>query len=288
MIQLIINGAVLGAIYSLAAIGFVLIHNVSGSVNFSHGALVLLGAYFGITFEEWFPGRIWLAVILTMLAMAVVGIILERVAFRPLEGKPFVAVFISTLALGIAVGQAILLIWGPQPQSGQPLAEGNLTMGSITVPVQGIVILAVTVVAFTLQWLLTHRTVIGIKVRATADNAAVASAMGIRTTATKIAVFAIAAALAGLAGVLIAPLSFLDPSLGGIDYMIKLYIAVIIGGFGSEIGAMIGGILLGIVEVLAAAYISSSYADAIIFGALILLLVTRPSGLLGRHIVREA
>jgi branched-chain amino acid transport system permease protein len=288
VIQLIINGAVLGAIYSLAAIGFVLIHNVSGSVNFSHGALVLLGAYFGITFEEWFPSQMWLAVVLAMLAMALVGVVLERVAFRPLEGKPFVAVFISTLALGIAIGQAILLIWGPQPQSGQPLAQGNLTVGSITVPVQGVVILAVTVVAFTVQWLLIHRTVIGIRVRATADNAAVAGATGIRTTATKIAVFAVAAALAGLAGVLIAPLSFVDPSLGGIDFMVKIYIAVIIGGFGSEIGAMVGGIALGIVEVLTAAYISSAYSDAIIFGALILLLVTRPNGLMGRHVTREA
>lgn len=288
MLQLLVNGTVLGAIYALAALGFVLIFNVSGAVNFSHGALVLLGAYLGIMYAENTGGSMWLALLLVALTMALVGMVLEVVAFRPLVGKPFVAVFISTLALGLIIAQLILLIWGPQPRAGRPLAEGSFEVGGVTVLNQGIIVVALTVVVVVAQWYLFHRARVGIRLRATADDDTTASLMGIRTGRTKLMVFAIAAALAGVAGVLMAPLSFVDPGHGGIDIIVKLYIAVVIGGFGSELGALVGGILLAVGEVMTSAYLTSVYRDVVIFGVLVVLLVVRPSGIFGERAVREA
>jgi branched-chain amino acid transport system permease protein len=288
MLQLLVNGTILGAIYAIAAIGFVLIHNVSGAVNFSHGALVLLGSYLGIMYADATKGSMWLALVLVAVTMGAVGLVLELVAFRPLEDKPSVAVFISTLAIGLIVAQVVLLVWGPQPRAGRPLAKGSFEVGGVTVLNQGLIVVAVTVVVVTAQWFLFHRARVGIRLRATADNAVTASLMGIRTGRTKLLVFAVAAMLAGVAGVLIAPLSFVDPSHGGTDLMIKIYIAVVIGGFGSEMGAVVGGVLLALAEVLTAAYVTSVYRDVVIFGLLLLLLLVRPSGFFGARSLREA
>ncbi|WP_310961279.1 branched-chain amino acid ABC transporter permease [Nocardioides terrisoli] len=283
-----VNGLFLGAIYALAAIGFVLIHNVSGSVNFSHGALVLLGTYLGVMYVDIASVSMWLVLVLVALTMVGIGMLLELVAFRPLEGKPFVAVFISTLALGLIIAQVILLVWGPRPRAGTALVRGQLTVGSVTVPNQGLIILGLTLAVVAAQWVMFHRTRIGIRLRATADDSVTASMMGIRTGRNRLLVFGIAAALAGVAGVLIAPLSFVDPSRGGIDIMIKIYIAVVIGGFGSEVGAAAGGIVLGLAEVLTAGYLSATYRDVIIYSLLIAVLVLRPSGLFGQPTLREA
>ncbi len=288
MLQLMVNGLFLGAIYALAAIGFVLIHNVSGSVNFSHGALVLLGTYLGVMYVDIASVSMWLVLVLVALTMVGIGMLLELVAFRPLEGKPFVAVFISTLALGLIIAQVILLVWGPRPRAGTALVRGQLTVGSVTVPNQGLIILGLTLAVVAAQWVMFHRTRIGIRLRATADDSVTASMMGIRTGRNRLLVFGIAAALAGVAGVLIAPLSFVDPSRGGIDIMIKIYIAVVIGGFGSEVGAAAGGIVLGLAEVLTAGYLSATYRDVIIYSLLIAVLVLRPSGLFGQPTLREA
>jgi branched-chain amino acid transport system permease protein len=288
MLQLLINATVLGAIYAIAALGFVLIHNVTGAVNFSHGALVLLGAYLGIMYSDKTGGSMWLALVLVAVTMALVGIVLEVIAFRPLVGKPFVAVFISTLALGLIVAQLILLIWGPQPRAGKPLAKGSFELGGVTVLNQGVIVVLLTVAVVAAQWFLFHRSRVGIRLRATADDATTASLMGIRTGRTKLLVFALAAALAGVAGVLMAPLSFVDPGHGGIDIMVKLYIAVVIGGFGSEFGALAGGLLLALGEVMTAAYFTSVYRDVVIFGALMLILIVRPSGIFGERQLREA
>jgi branched-chain amino acid transport system permease protein len=288
MLQLLINATVLGAIYAIAALGFVLIHNVTGAVNFSHGALVLLGAYLGIMYSDKTGGSMWLALVLVAVTMALVGIVLEVIAFRPLVGKPFVAVFISTLALGLIVAQLILLIWGPQPRAGKALAKGSFELGGVTVLNQGVIVVLLTVAVVAAQWFLFHRSRVGIRLRATADDATTASLMGIRTGRTKLLVFALAAALAGVAGVLMAPLSFVDPGHGGIDIMVKLYIAVVIGGFGSEFGALAGGLLLALGEVMTAAYFTSVYRDVVIFGALMLILIVRPSGIFGERQLREA
>lgn len=287
MFQILASGVALGAIYALAAVGFVLIHNVSGSVNFSHGALVLLGGFLGIAGNQWLGLPMWLSLVLTAVVMAGLGAVMEWCAFRPLQGKPFVAVFISTLAFGMIVSSLILIVAGPQPRTGTPLVDGVVRVGGAAVPWQAVIILVLTGVIVAGQWMLFHRTRWGAMLRATADDAPTAEITGIRTQRVRAIVFGIAVALAGTAGVLIAPIALVDPGRGGIEIMLKLYIAVVIGGFGSELGAVLGGLLLGLAEVLTAGYLTSTYRDVLIFAVLLVFLVVRPQGLLGPSRLRE-
>lgn len=286
MLQLAINGLSIGGIYALTALGFVLIHNATGSVNFAHGELVMLGGYFSVFFVVAMGASPIAAVIAVPLVMALIGIILQFVAFKPLRGKPFVSVFISTIAIGIILTEAVLLVAGPFPRDHPPLQDGLVELGGVNITRQAIAIFAVTIVLVGLQRWIFAKTLLGQQLRATAQDPVAAQLLGIPMGRMIFITFALAAGLAGAAGSLLAPVFNVQPTLG-LSLILKTYIAVVIGGFGSLGGAVIGGLGLGVLEIMTSGYITSAYRDAVIFGILLAFLVFRPEGIFGEVVAEK-
>lgn len=284
MVELVIAGLAMGCIYALLALGFVLILNASGAINFAQGELVMLGGFVVVwlTADAALP---WYAVVpLAVGAMALLGVVLERFAFRPLKGKPFVTVFISTIGFGIVLRNVALLVWGPSPRSLPSLLQPDvLRIGGAVISTQHLFIVGATLALLLGLQAFFTRTRTGVWMRAAAQDEETARLLGVRTRQTMILTFVLSSLLAGLAGFLLAPVFFIYPDMGHL-LILKLFIAVVIGGFGSVPGAILGGLFLGLIEVLAAAYISSLYKDVLAFAVLMLFLFFRPEGFLGEAV----
>lgn len=280
MIPLLVSGLAIGAIYALAALGFVMIYNATRAVNFAHGELVMLGGYMAITASAALGVPPAAALLLVPLGMAAIGVLLQLVAYEPLRNKPFETVFVSTLAIGIILSNLVQVIWGPSPRAFQPVVPGYIGLGATQLSWQQVLIVLIGLVLVAFQrWLFAH-TALGRQLRATAQDSEAALLMGVRVRRMIVFTFALAAAFAGVAGVLVAPILFLLPSMGP-TLILKIYIAVVIGGFGSLGGAVLGGLALGVLEVLTAGYITSEFQQAVTFGVLLLVLLFRPQGLFG-------
>jgi branched-chain amino acid transport system permease protein len=284
VIELVVTGLAMGCIYALLALGFVLILNASGAINFAQGELVMLGGFVVV----WLTADLalpWYAVLaLAAVAMAALGAALERFAFRPLKGKPFVTVFISTIGFGIVLRNVALLVWGPSPRSLPALFTPDvLRVGGAVISTQHLFIVGVTLALLLALQAFFVRTRTGISMRAAAQDEETARLLGVRTGRTMVLTFVLSSLVAGLAGFLLAPIFFVYPDIGHL-LILKLFIAVVIGGFGSVPGAILGGLFLGLIEVLAAAYVSSLYKDVIAFAVLMLFLFLKPDGFLGEPI----
>lgn len=280
MVELFIAGISLGSIYALAALGFIMIHNATGAVNFAHGELVVLGGFIAVGLWESFGLPTVLLLVMVPVAMIAVGIVLEFAGYRPLQGRPFTSVFVSTMAIGIIISSATLIIYGAKPRSLPPLREGLMSFAGISTTWQNALVIGIMAGLVLFQRWLFGSTMVGYQLRATAQDPIAARLMGVPVGRMTVATFALAAVYAGIAGVLMAPVFFVSTT-SGVSLILKIYIAVVIGGFGSLLGGLIGGLGLGVMEVMTAAYISSAYRDAIIFGVLFLFLVVRPQGLFG-------
>ncbi len=284
MLELVVTGLAMGCIYALLALGFVLILNASGAINFAQGELVMLGGFVIV----WLVSDLalpWYAVlVLAAAAMVVLGVALERFAFRPLKGKPFVTVFISTIGVGIVLRNVALLVWGPTPRSLPALFQPDvIRWGGVVLSTQYLFIVGVTLALLLALQAFFVRTRTGVFMRAAAQDEEAARLLGVRTGRTMVLTFVLSSLLAGLAGFLLAPVFFVYPDIGHL-LILKLFIAVVIGGFGSVPGAILGGLFLGLIEVLAAAYVSSLYKDVIAFAVLMAFLFVKPDGLLGEAI----
>lgn len=283
MLELIVTGLALGCIYALLALGFVLILNASGAINFAQGELVMVGGFIVV----WLLSDLavpWYAVLLFGFATIVIlGWSLERFAFRPLKGKPFVTVFISTIGFGIVLRNIALVVWGPSPRTLPPLFGDVVRAGAVVISTQHLFVIGITLLLFLALQAFFFRTMTGRMMRAQAQDEEAARLMGVPTGRMMTLTFILSSLLAGLAGFLLAPTFFISPDMGHL-VILKLFIAVVIGGFGSVPGAILGGIFLGLIEVLAAAYISSMYKDVIAFAVLMLFLFVKPDGILGEAV----
>jgi branched-chain amino acid transport system permease protein len=283
MVELTITGLALGCIYALLALGFVLILNASGAINFAQGELVMLGGFIVV----WLASDLalpWYATFsLALLTMAVLGWALERFAFRPLKGKPFVTVFTSTIGFGVVLRNLALVVWGPNPRALPPLFGEAVRVGAVVISGQHLFVIGVTLVLLLTLHMFFSRTMTGRMMRAQAQDEEAARLMGVPTGRMMMLTFVLSSLLAGMAGFLLAPMFFIYPDMGHL-VILKLFIAVVIGGFGSVPGAILGGMFLGLIEVLAAAYISSLYKDVIAFAVLILFLFVKPDGILGEAV----
>ncbi len=283
--QLVLNGISLGASYALVALGFVLILNAVGAVNFAHGDAVMAGGYIAIATVAFLPewGRgFGLAVLpLVLLAAAMLGLILAWVGYFPIRRRPPVAVFVSTIAIGVILQSGADVLFGAAPRAGPSLVGGgNLSLGGIRLDHQQIAVIAVASLACAGVWALLSRTRVGRQLRAVAQDPDMAEAIGIRATIAIAATFALAAALAGLAGLLLSERYFVTP-VDGATFMLKAYIAATIGGWGRIWGAVVGALLLGLFEVVVAALVSPMIAEAALYLAVLLVLLMRPTGLFG-------
>ncbi len=289
MAQLLLNGLALGAAYALVALGFVLVLNATGAVNFAQGDMVVAGGYAAVAFAGLLPdmpGILLLPLVLAL--MAGLGLLFSALAYFPLKRRPPTAVFISTIAGGIILQNGITALFGSAPRSAPLLlGEGGFQGQGFLADRQTLAILGVAALLILGQHFLLSRTQLGRQLRATAQDRDMAQALGVPVNRMIALTFALGAALAGAAGLLLANRFFVTPTSGG-DLMLKAYIAVAIGGWGSLPGAVLGALLIALFEVLIAGWISYTVASVALYGALLVILFLRPQGLLGEAAQRRA
>ncbi|MCZ8515100.1 branched-chain amino acid ABC transporter permease [Paenibacillus filicis] len=283
-LQLFINGLAMGAIYALVALGFVLVSNAVNVVNFSQGEWVMLGAYFAVTASVAFHTPLIWAYLISVVVMILFGWLFQRAVYHPLRDKPFITIVISTIGVSLFLKNIARIIWGPQPTTFPSLfGENALDVFGVHILPQNLIIIAVTVILVILQELFFNRTMVGKMMRATAQDQEASSLMGIRVSRMVSFTFMYSAALTAIAGVLVAPIYFVSADMGG-NLALKAFAAAIIGGFNNVRGAIIGGLLLGVLETFGAGYISSVFKDAFTFFILILFLAFRPEGIFRERI----
>lgn len=287
-VQLLIAGIAMGAIYGLVALGFVLLINAVNIINIAQGEFVMLGSFFVYTFARIWGLPLLAAVLLMLVAAAVVGVVFERIAYRPLRSGDIATFLVSTLAASVVMRNVALNVWGPFPFSfREPFGSLVWQVGDIRLVPQHVLIISVTAVLMVLLYFFFYHTRLGKMMRAMSQDQATARLLGIPVARIGTITFIIASAIASLAGLLVAPIFFVNVTMG---FMIglKAFIATIIGGWGSIPGAIAGGLLLGVVEVLAAAYVSSEYKDVFAFLVLILFLIFLPRGIFGETVAEKA
>jgi len=278
--QQLINGLALGSTYALVALGLTLIFGVLLIPNFAHGELYMLGAFMTYVWVA-LGVPFWLATLLAVVLVMGLGGVLDRCVFRPLESASALSLMIAALATSIILQQAATLIWGTEPRTIPAPLTGVLRFVSFAVTQLQLVVMACVAAAFTVLWLVLHRSRLGLAIRATAQNTDAARLMGISMTQVRFATFAMGAALGALAGALLGATFPIYPTMG-INPVLKAFVVLVLGGIGSLWGALSGGLLLGIAEVLVAGYIASELQDIGAFAILVLVLLIRPQGLFGR------
>jgi branched-chain amino acid transport system permease protein len=294
--QQVTNGLAVGSIYALIALGYTMVYGVLRLINFAHGDLFTYGAYLGMTLLTSFllHDHLGLALALVVLALmvmglvAVIGVILERAAYRPLRESPRLSAVVSALGASIFLQNALMLVFGARYQVYPDiLPQTTVSLLGQDVPVMRIAVVVVSLAIMAALYLFVQKTKVGTAIRAAAIDQGAARLMGIDVNRVITLVFVIGPALGGGAGLLVGlyygQISF---TMGWI-YGMKAFTAAILGGIGNIPGAMVGGLLLGVVEALGATYLSIAWKDAIAFFVLILILIVRPSGLLGERVAEK-
>jgi branched-chain amino acid transport system permease protein len=285
--QILASGLAMGCIYALVGLGFILIYNATNGLNFAQGELVMLAAF--VFYSVISAGAPYVvAALITIVLMGVAGVVFQRLMFYPLRDRSFLAFIIATIGFSIFARNLALLVWGPYPLKVPSFfANDVVSIGTVVLAPEYLFIVAVTVVVLIAQHTLFFYTDLGRRLRATAQNAEVAQLMGVQTRKMIAITFVLSTLLTGVAGVLLAPIFLVDTEMG-LNLILKAFIAVIIGGFGSVPGAVVGGLIVGLLEIAVAVFISSVYKDAIAFGVLILFLIAFPQGVFGERIAERA
>lgn len=283
-LQLFANALAIGCIYAVVALSFEIAYEATGVVNFATGQLVTIGAFVGATAIAYTHADMPVSYATTIAAMAVVGIAFFVGVFLPLRGKSVVTVVIGTVAMGIAIQSASQIVWGPLPAAVRsPFAGAMLQVAGTVIPMHAVFVVGVAGLLIGLLGFFLHGTMLGRQFRAVAQDLDAALLMGIRVRWIYGLTWSLVAVLAGIAGLLLAPMWFIDVSMGD-ALALKAFAAAVIGGFGSIPGAICGGILVGLCEILGAAYVSSAYKDALVFAVMIAFLLLRPQGIFGEHV----
>lgn len=287
-LQVLFSGLALGAIYALVALGFVLIIRATNVVNFAQGDFAMLGAYAMVTMFSMLKLPYWLSMVLALLIMTVVGVAFNYGVYYPLRNRSFLPVLISTLGASIFLQNTVLAAFGPQPQPlDKVINSQGIQIGGVFLDSQYLVILGVTIAAVAFQYFFFEHTLLGKKLQATSQDKDMARLLGIPVAWMIALTFIYSATLGGLAGILVAPVLFVSIGMGSI-IALKAFSATIIGGFGDVTGAIVGGLLLGVVESFAATYISVPYKDAFAFLLLFIFLLVRPQGIFGEKVSEKA
>ena len=288
-LQQLVNGISLGSIYALIALGYTMVYGVLRLINFAHGDVYMLGAYVGYYLSRRLKGDepslvgALLVMLGAMLACAVIGVIIERFAYRPVRRAARLTLLITAIGVSLFIENAAQLVFGPDPKFFPSLApRADFLVGGVRLTSEQLTVIAVSFILMVLLRFFILKTRTGKAMRAVSFNIDTAKLMGISTDRIIAITFALGSALAAAAGVLIGmQIPKIDP-LMGILYGLKAFVAAVLGGIGNVPGAVLGGLLIGTSEVMVVGYLSSTFRDAIAFGILILVLLLRPQGILGR------
>lgn len=287
-VQQLINGLMLGASYSLVAIGYTLIFGVLGLLHFAHGEVFMMGAFIGLQIAL-IPGtNIYIAILGALVATAVLGLVIDFVAVRPVSKDYPLAPLISTIGVTIVLQNLAIYIFGGEqvgfPETIEPVLY---QLGPVTISSVQLFILLVALFLMVILWLFINRTKVGRAMRATAENHETAALLGVNVNRVVLLTFIIASGLAGVAGVLDGVKNSAISPFMGLEVAVKGLVVMLLGGLGNVLGAMVGGLLLGMVEILTAAYLGTSVRDLFTFLILILILLYRPTGLFGTRTVES-
>ena len=287
IIQYLINGISIGAVYAIIALGYTMVYGIAKMLNFAHGDVIMVGAYISFCVTNYLGLPAWASVVVAMAVCTVLGILIEGLAYKPLRGTPGLAVLITAIGVSYFLQNAAQLIWSSSPKSFTSIVTMQpITLFDGQLVITGEVLLTVVVSVAVMVGLtfFTGKTRTGKAMRAVSEDRDAAQLMGINVNKTISTTFAIGSALAAIAGVLLcSTVPTLMPTTGSMPG-IRAFTAAVFGGIGSIPGAMLGGLLLGIIESLSKAYLPSQFSDAIVFGVLIIILLVKPSGLLGKQV----
>ena len=287
ILQYLINGISIGAVYAIIALGYTMVYGIAKMLNFAHGDIIMVGAYISFCVTNYLGLPAFVSVIAAMAVCTVLGILIEKLAYMPLRGTPSLAVLITAVGVSYFLQNGAQLIWGSAPKnfaSIVPLKPIFLAGGQLVITGEVIVTILASVLIMVGLTLFTTKTKIGKAMRAVSEDRAAAQLMGISVNNTISMTFAIGSALAAIAGVLLcSTVPTLQPTTGAMPG-IRAFTAAVFGGIGSIPGAMLGGILLGVIETFSKAYLSTQFSDAIVFLVLIVILLVKPAGLLGKQI----
>lgn len=283
--QQLINGISLGSIYALIALGYTMIYGIIKLINFAHGDIYMLGAYMGFVATTMFGLSFVPALIFAMVAAGIAGIIIERVAYRPMRNAPRIAILITAIGVSFFLEYGMILIATPQPRTFPAVFEATIfKFHGLIVDSQQILILVISLVLMATLTYIVNKTKVGKAMRAVSFDADAARLMGINIDRVISMTFALGSSLAAAAGVLVGVYyNSIDPLMGMMPGL-KAFIAAVLGGIGIIPGAMLGGIIMGIVEAMVSGFFSSTFRDAAAFAILILILLYRPSGILGKNV----
>ncbi len=287
MLNLLINGAAQGCVYGLVALGFVLIYKATGVVNLAQGEFLMLGAFAGYTFIGLWGLPYWLGLILAAVCLMAFGYALERIVFRPMLGQPSSALMILTIGVGLLLRAVAGLIWGHQPTGfATPFDGERLRLLGTHIWTQQLMVAATTLFLCVLLYGFFRHARLGIAIRAASQNRLAAGYVGIHVNQVSALAWGIGAAVSAVAGVLLAPLTLIDPQMGNVG--LKAFAAAVLGGFGSLPGAVAGGLLVGLAEQFAAFYLPPGFSTATAYVLLLTMLVIHPQGLFRQNQGRRA
>ena len=280
----LISGISLGSVYAIIALGYTMVYGIAKMLNFAHGDVIMIGGYVSFCAMYYLDLPPIVATLLAVVACTVLGIVIERLAYKPLRSAPSLAVLITAIGVSYLLQNSALLIWKAAAKNYPPVISGSLKLfdGQLSIPYISALTIAVCVVIMIALTAFVDHSKMGKAMRACSEDKGAAQLMGIDVNTTISATFAIGSALAAIAGVLLCSFNgALMPTTGSMPG-IKAFTAAVFGGIGSIPGAFLGGLLLGVIEALAKAYISTQLANSIVFAVLIVVLLVKPAGLLGK------
>jgi branched-chain amino acid transport system permease protein len=271
-----------GCVYALVALGFVLIYKATETVNFAQGDLMMLGGFFALTASVIMGWPYWATILFAVAAMAAVGMLIERVVLRPVLGQPAFTVVMITIGVGYVLRGVVIMMpgWGSDTFTfPTPFADGTFKVGGVIFAVQQVAVILMTAALVAVLYLFFRFSKLGVAMQATSQNQLAAAYMGIPVRRVNMMIWGLSAGVAAFAGILLAPVTFVHSNMGFIG--LKAFPAAVVGGFGSVPGAIVGGLIIGVVEAFAGRYMPEGFKDVAAYVVVLAVLLVKPSGIFG-------
>jgi branched-chain amino acid transport system permease protein len=282
VLQLLLAGVAQGCVYALVALGFVLIYKATETVNFAQGDLMMLGGFFALTASVIMGWPYWATILFAVAAMAVVGMLIERIVLRPVLGQPAFTVVMITIGVGYMLRGLVTMVpgWGTDTYTfPTPFADGTFKVGEVIFAVQQVAVILMTAALVAGLYFFFRYSKLGVAMQATSQNQLAAAYMGIPVRRVNMMIWGLSAGVAAFAGILLAPVTFVHSNMGFIG--LKAFPAAVVGGFGSVPGAIVGGLIIGVVEAFAGRYMPEGFKDIAAYVVVLAVLLVKPSGIFG-------